>query len=125
MPAPYSPGFQPAQHEQNTQPPFNPDRACLSESAVARIIDLSGVSNEAIVEFWNEQALLGQCKYFAHGLNFWPDEIVAEKNWGPAHRSVPQYIVRGHDGTGLAVYTWVRVSKAVEYGIIPAPLPEA
>ena len=108
-----------AAHDVGERAPFNPNRACLVEDPVTLIVGLSSISNDIVAEFWRQMRLTGECRYFAHGLGFWPDEdaIVAQMQWGPAHRSQVMYVVRGHEAHGMTVYIWATAAQAEKLGI--------
>ncbi len=108
-----------ASHDLNVRAPFNPDHLCLTEKAATEIIGVSSVSNAAVTDLLGQLRFDGECRYFAHGLGFWPDEnaVVAEMQWGPAHRSQVMYVVRGHEAHGQIVYTWATAAQARKLGI--------
>ena len=108
-----------AAHDLGGPAPFNPDHACLAKTAVTEIIELSSVSNVAVADLWDRMRFAGLCRYFAHGLGFWPDEdaVVAAMQWGPAHRSQVMYVLRGHEAHGMPVYIWVTAAQARKLNI--------
>lgn len=109
-------GVTPAGHEQGTPRTWIPVRACLTSELAIYFVERTAGPQEALDAFWQQMVVGGQCKYFPHGLTFWPEEVVAELNWGDG---TPMYVVRGHDNMGVEVFTWTRASKAREFNIPP------
>lgn len=112
----WPPGYTQIGHEQGVPRTWAPNRACASVEPVIHVIELSSVSAAAIQEFWNQMVLSEECKFFPHGLRFWPDEVMAELRWGDGDL---MYVVRGHDSKDMVVYVWVPADEAAEIGIPP------
>ena len=106
-----------AAHDLNVRVPLNPDHVCLTAEASIQIIGISSVSNVAVTDLLGQLRFVGECRYFAHGLGFWPDEVMAVLQWGPAHRSQVMYVMRGHEAHGMTVYTWATAAQARKLGI--------
>ncbi len=109
-------GVAPVGHLEGTPRRFTPVYACASPEPVIHVIELSAVSGAAVNEFWFQMMRSGECKEFPDGLRFWPDEVVAEMKWGDGD---PMYVVKGHDNTGFASYTWIIASRAKALGVPP------
>ncbi len=110
-------GTQTVGHEQGEPRHWAPAQACIDLDAVVHLIELSHAGILAQNEFWVQMVKGGTCKDFPVGLKFWPDEVVVKMRWADGDMI---WVLRGHDSTAFAFYSWLPEAHARTLNIPPS-----